>query len=265
MNLGRIIFLFTRFTAQNIKIKLEYKADFTLMLLAGASLQVLGFLFLSVLFSRIPPIQGWTMWELVLMLSAIFFTEGMVSFAFEGMWRMMRLVNLGDLDRILLRPASPILQIVTFDLGPHGIGNMITGIVLFVIALGQTNIAWTFDKILFIPVFFVSAAAIRAAISFAANCSAFWLKAFFNAFPLMVYQMADFAKYPTTLYAEPIQFLITVVLPYAFIAYIPAVYIFSKEPWGWLAWLMPVVALWCVFVARSVFYAGLRRYDSPGN
>src|SRR5262245_34998987 len=158
------------------------------------------------------------------------------------MWRMMRLVNMGDLDRILLRPVSPILQIVTFDLGAHGIGNMITGVVLFVIALGQTHITWSVDKILFLPIFLVSAATIRAAISFAANCSAFWLTSFYNAFPLMVYQVADFAKYPSTLYTEAIQFLITVVLPYAFIAYIPAVYIFGKESWGWLAWLMPVVA-----------------------
>jgi ABC-2 type transport system permease protein len=265
MTPSRMLFLFTRFIAQNVKIKLEYKADFMLMLFAGSALQLLGLLFLSVLFSKIPLVQGWTMWEIVLMLAAIFFTEGVVSFAFEGMWRMMRLVNMGDLDRILLRPASPILQIVTFDLGAHGIGNMVTGVVLYVIALGQTHVVWSVDKILFMPVFLVSAAAIRAAISFAANCSAFWLTSFYNAFPLMVYQMADFAKYPSTLYTESIQFLITVVLPYAFIAYIPAVYIFGKEPWGWLAWLMPVVALWCIVVARAVFYAGLRRYDSPGN
>ncbi len=263
--MGRILFLFTRFTAQNIKIKLEYKADFALMLFSGSVLQLLGLLFLSVLFSKIPPIQGWTMWEIVLMLSTIFFTEGVVSFAFEGMWRMMRLINMGDIDRILLRPASPILQIFTFDMGAHGIGNMATGVILFIVALNQTHITWTVDKILFMPVFLVSAAAIRAAISFAANCSAFWLTSFYNAFPLMVYQMADFAKYPTTLYTQPIQFFITVVLPYAFISYIPAVYLFDKQPWGGWAWLVPVIALWCVFVARSVFYLGLKRYDSPGN
>ena len=265
MGFGRILFLFTRFTAQNIKIKLEYKADFTLMLIAGTALQLLGLLFLSVLFFNIPPIQGWTMWEIVLMLASIFFTEGVVSFAFEGMWRMLRLVNMGDLDRILLRPASPILQIVTFDLGVHGIGNMLTGVVLFVIALGQTHTVWTLDKILFMPVFLISAGAIRTAISFAANCSAFWLTSFYNAFPLMVYQVADFAKYPITLYAEPIQIFITVVLPYAFIAYFPAVYIFDKGSWGWVAWLMPLVAVWCIVVARALFYAGLKRYDSPGN
>ena len=265
MRPARTLFLFTRFIQQNIKIKLEYKADFVLMLFAGSALQLIGLLFLSVLFSKIPPIQGWTLWEIVLMLASIYFTEGVVSFAFEGMWRTLRLINLGDLDRMLLRPVSPILQILTYDLGVHGIGNMLTGVILFIIALGQTHVNWTPDRILFMPVFLVSAAAIRTAISFAANSSAFWLTSFYNAFPLMVYQMADFAKYPSTLYTQSIQFFITVILPYAFIAYIPAVYLFDKAAWGPLAWVVPLVALWCIFIARGVFYLGLRRYDSPGN
>jgi len=197
MRLGRTIFLFTRFLAQNIKIKLEYKADFVIMLFSGSVLQLLGLMFLSVLYSKIPPIQGWTMWEIVLILASIFFTEGVVSFAFEGMWRTMRLINLGDLDRLLLRPVSPILQILTYDLGVHGIGNMVTGVILFMIALGRTHIVWTADRILYLPVIIVSAAAIRTAISFAANCSGFWLTSFYNAFPMMVHQMADFAKYPS--------------------------------------------------------------------
>jgi ABC-2 type transport system permease protein len=265
MRFGRTVFLFTRFLAQNVKIRLEYKADFIIMLFTGSVLQLLGLLFLGVLFSNIPPIQGWTMWEIVLILASIFFTEGVVSFAFEGMWRTVRLINLGDLDRFLLRPVSPILQILAHDLGPHGIGNMVTGAVLFAFALGRTQIAWTWDRVLFLPVLVVSAAAIRTAISFAANCSAFWLTSFYNAFPLMVHQMADFAKYPATLFTEPIRFLVTVILPYAFIGYVPAVYLFDKAPWGAAAWLAPLIAIWCILLARSIFYRGLRRYDSPGN
>ena len=184
MGWRRTLFLFARFTAQNLKIKLEYKADFILMLFTGSALQLLGFAFLGVLFSKIPPIQGWTMWEIVLILAAIFFTEGVVSFGFEGIWRIIRLINLGDFDRFLLRPVSPILQVITSDLGVHGIGNMVTGSVLAALALSRTTIAWTADRILFLPVLVVSAAAIRASISLAANSSGFWLTSFYNAFPL---------------------------------------------------------------------------------
>jgi ABC-2 type transport system permease protein len=131
--------------------------------------------------------------------------------------------------------------------------------------MANLHIEWTIDRILFIPVFLVSAAAIRTAISFAANASAFWIKAYTNAFPLMVYQLADFAKYPTTIFATPIRVLVTGVVPYAFISYIPTAFLLGKGDWAWTAWLIPLVALWCAFIARAVFYRGLAAYESSGN
>ncbi len=261
----RALFLFFRFLAQNTKIKLEYKADSLILFFSGAALQGIGFLFLSVLFTRIPSIQGWSKWEIVFMLALIFFSEGLVSFAFEGAWQMAFLINMGDMDRILLRPVSPILQILTFTMGIHGIGNMVMGAVLFVLSLSHTLIAWSAAKALFVPVFILSACAIRTAISFAANCSAFWIKAMSNAIPLMVFQLADFAKYPASMFGRAIESVIIFIVPYAFISYFPAVYLFDKAAWGAIAWLSPLVALWLAFVAKKIFYIGLSRYESAGN
>lgn len=261
----RAIRLFFRFLAQNTKIKLEYKLDSLILFISGAAMQTLGFLFLSVLFLNVPSIQGWTQWEIIMMLSMIFISEGLVSFAFEGAWQMAFLVNMGEMDRILLRPVSPILQILTFTMGIHGIGNLIMGIVLLSISLGRVSIAWDPLHVLFMPVFIISACAIRTAVSFAANCSAFWIKTFSNAFPLMVYQLADFAKYPSSIFGKAIEFFVVFIIPYAFISYLPAVWLFDKAWWGAFAWLSPLVALWLIFVARKVFYVGLSRYEGSGN
>ena len=95
--------------------------------------------------------------------------------------------------------------------------------------------------------------------------SAFWLKAYNNAFPLMVYQLADFAKYPTSIFGKAIEAFVVFVVPYAFISYIPAVWLFGKAWWGVLAWGSPLVALWLVLLARAVFYRGLKAYDGSGS
>ncbi len=270
LNPGRAIGLFFRFLAQNTKIKLEYKVDSLIMFVSGAALQALGFMFLTVLFSRIPSIQGWTRWEITWMLAMVFITEGVVSFAFEGLWQMAFLVNTGDLDRMLLRPVSPILQILTYTMGVHGIGNIVLGAVLLALSTARVHVEWTLAKILFVPVFVVSACAIRTAVSFAANCSAFWLKAYFNAFPLMIYQLADFAKYPSFIFGRAVEALVFFVIPYAFISYVPAVWLFGKAApgqffWAPLAWAVPLVAIWCVIIARIVFYRSLTCYDGSGN
>ncbi len=262
---ARTIRIFFKFLAQNTKIKLEYKLDSLILFIAGAAMQTLGFLFITVLFSRIPSIQGWTHWEIVAMLSLIFFSEGLVSFAFEGAWQMAFLVNMGDMDRILLRPVSPILQILTYTMGIHGIGNMVMGTVLFCLSISRGIVEWSPAKILFVPVFVLSACAIRTAVSFAANCSSFWIKAFSNAFPLMVYQLADFAKYPSSIFGKAIEFFVIFVIPYAFISYLPAVLLFDKAWWGVFAWAAPLVAVYLALLARWVFYRGLSRYEGAGN
>lgn len=264
MKFAHIIALFTQYIVLNLKIKLEYKANFALMLFFGSFSSIIVFLFLELLFSSIHQIQGWTKWEIVLMFALVYFTEGVSSIAFDGMWRINRLVNMDDIDRFLVRPVSPIIQILTCDTSVTGIGTMMSSILLFSLALNQTHIIWTADKVLFMPIFLISAITIRTSISFSANCSGFWLTSFYSTFPFIVYNMRDFAKYLSPFYERPIQFFITVILPYAFIAYIPAVYLFNKETWGAWAWLMPIIALGCILVARVVFYSGLRRYYSSG-
>ena len=69
----------------------------------------------------------------------------------------------------------------------------------------------------------------------------------------------------TNLFGTAIQVFVTGLIPYAFISYFPAVYLFDKETWGLVAWLAPLVALWSVLVARFIFYRGLRRFEGAGN
>ena len=266
MDLKQTLFIYFRLFVQNIKIKLEYKADFFIMLFTGSLYQVLGFLFLWVIYSRIPSIQGWTFWEMIFLYSGIFFTEGFVSFFLEGMWMMAFIINTGELDRYLLRPISPVLQIVTANLGPNGIGNMILGAILYFQAFSHLNVYWSPLKILYIPVFLISAVTIRAAITFASTSAAFWIKSFSSSFPLMVFQVGDFAKYPLNIFNMSVQTLIAVIVPYGFISFFPAVYIFDKYPnIAWTAWLAPLVATASVLLAAFIFKSGMKNYESAGS
>ncbi|MNH34200.1 hypothetical protein D3C79_947780 [compost metagenome] len=102
-------------------------------------------------------------------------------------------------------------------------------------------------------------------INLAANSAAFWIKNAGNAFPLMVHNLADLAKYPLTLFPQAIRLLVSTILPYAFISFFPAAYLFGKS--GWSAWWMlaPVAAVGSAAAAYGIFRYGLSRYESTGN
>ncbi|WHX47768.1 ABC-2 family transporter protein [Paenibacillus woosongensis] len=244
---------------------MEYSADFYVMIGAAAMTQITGFLFLWVVFSRIPDIQGWQFWEVAFMYAAVYVSEGMGSLFFEGTWRMLRLVNMGELDRYLVRPMPVVLQIFCTGIGINGLGNIVIGGTIMGMALSQIEIAWSPATAGMAVVLLGAAMIIRVAINLAANCSAFWIRNSGNAFPIMIHNLSEFAKYPMTIFSLGLQLFISIVVPFAFVSFVPAAALFGKATWSYLGWFSPLVALYCWGLALLLLRIGLRRYESAGN
>lgn len=265
MKISQMLYLYRRLYVQQLKAILEYNKDFYILMCSAALTQVLGFVFLWVIYDRIPDIQGWQFWEVTFMYAMIFLTEGAGSLFFEGSWRLGRLVNTGELDRYLLRPVPVVLQVFCTGIGINGLGNLLIGGVIIWQSLVHSPIHWTAGKAIILILLFVTAVIIRVSINLMGNSAAFWIRNAGNAFPLMVHNLSDLAKYPITLFPQAIRIFISTVLPYAFISFYPATYIFGKSGWsGW--WLLaPVAAIGSAAAAYGVFRYGLSRYESTGN
>ena len=57
--IGRTFYLYRRLIGQQLKAILEYQSDFLIMVVSAALTQLLGILFLHIVYSRIPDINGW--------------------------------------------------------------------------------------------------------------------------------------------------------------------------------------------------------------
>lgn len=78
MKISQMLYLYRRLYVQQLKAILEYNKDFYILMCSAALTQVLGFVFLWVIYDRIPDIQGWQFWEVTFMYAMIFLTEGRV-------------------------------------------------------------------------------------------------------------------------------------------------------------------------------------------
>jgi ABC-2 type transport system permease protein len=264
MTIKRYFYMYFRFYTTNIKAMLEYKSDFYIMLFAGVLTQALGFIFLWALYQRIPDIMGWTMWEIAFMYAVIFVTEGVVSLFFEGTWNMPFLVNEGEYDRFLLRPVSPIMQIFSSAMGAQGISNLLLGGFIIAQSLSRIDMEWTAAKAAMALILLISAIVIRVSVNLAVASTSFWMKN--GSTPMMaLLGLTEFAKYPVTIFWWGIKVLVIFVIPYAFISFFPATYLFDKQEWGMLGLISPLVAVYCAAVSYFIFRMGLRRYESVGN
>ncbi len=248
-----------------MQAKLNYRADFLVMAGAAILMQAMGYVFLWIVFRQIPTVAGWTLWELVVVYALVFITEGCVSLFFEGLWRFNGLLNRGEFDVFLVRPVSPVLQVIVHDVGMNGIGNVLLGSVMVAQALWHADLDWTLPKVLIALVLFASAVAVRGATVLAAAALGFWTGSPANTAMHVVHNMANFAQFPLSIYGRGLQALLTFGVPFAFVSYYPAAWLFGKEHIGWIGLLSPLVAVYSVLAARWLFEQGIRRYESTGS
>jgi len=258
-------YLYFRLLGQQMKSILAYEADFVVLMFSAVLLQLAGFIFIWTIFQRIPDVNGWTFWQVVTMYALIFITEGVGSLFFEGTWWLGYLVWSGDFDQLLVRPASPIVQVIAGRVGFNGLGNIVTGFTLMGIAIANVPVEWTPGRALMLVILIISASAIRVALNLGTAATGFWFRNPWSMVPMFVHQLGELAKYPITIYSLAVQALVVVAIPFAFVSFFPTSFIFEVEGFSLIGLLTPLVALYSLFMAVILFRTGLRRYESSGH
>jgi ABC-2 type transport system permease protein len=263
--LRRLVWLYLRSLGAHIRAAMQYEADFWILVVAAMLMQAVGVVFLGAVFARIPRLNGWSFWDVVLIYAMVTIAEGIGSLFFEGTWRLSRRVNLGELDYALVRPYPVVLQVMSSDIGLNGAGNLVTGGILLGLGLAHVDLHWTFATVALTVVLMISAILVKLAISLGTNAAAFWIAGPYNTFAYAMHQVGELARYPITIYATGVRVAIGLLIPFAFVSFFPISALLGRGSWAWLGFLTPLAAAYCVLVTALVFRRGLRRYESTGN
>jgi ABC-2 type transport system permease protein len=258
------LFMYRRSLGAHFRSMLEYEADFWVLILAGVMFQGLNLLFLKAVFAHVPALNGWSYPESVLLMGVWGIIGGLSPLLFEGVWGLAWKVNQGDLDYPLVRPMPVPAQVCSSGVGLHGIGDVVTGGAMVGWALFHLDIEWSPLTILIGLVLLLSAGAIHLSIVTMTNAAAFWIPGPHPFLAVTVHTFEDMVKYPLTIYGTGLRVAYTMVIPFAFVTFFPATWLLGRAG-GWAGLLTPLVALYCIWLARKVFRRGLRRYESSGH
>lgn len=264
--IGLLIRFYIRLQLLQLRTAIEYNTDFWIGIAGSALMHVSGLVFISALFSQIPEVEGWTVWEIALLYALALIPRGLAELFCDGPWALRALVNSGEFDRLLVRPVPPALQTATRIASIHGIGQLVLGVVVFVMASSRADLAWTPAHIVFLGVILVSSVVMLSAINFLVNMIAFWEPSAQSAIPTLFATMIDFAKFPLDIYNVLIRGLITIVIPYAFITYFPALVLLDKDSSvKWLGYCAPLATLIVVAITSLLWRRGINRYQGVGH
>lgn len=264
--LKRYLRLYRVFIAQFFKLIMQSKADFFIGLLGFFFTQITGIAFLYLVFRQIPVLADWTLDQLIFIYGFAQIPRGIDHLLTDNIWLVAwRLIVNGKFDRYMLRPMNLFLQVIFENLQPDALGELLVGTILIVLSLTKGIVIVDSAHILLFVVSIFAGALIYTAIKLLFASFAFWMKV---SGPVLytAYQLADFAKYPTEIYAKGVRFIITWIIPFGFVAYLPASY-FLKPDVGALSTVGVECLLAAAFftVAYLVFMWGTKVYESAGN
>jgi len=203
-------------------------------------------------------------------MSQVVFLAGMTALSlgvselfFNNVWMVPYYIVMGDLDRLLVYPVRTLPFLLISNPVIHSFGNLIIGGVLACAAL-QVNhvppIQW-----LWVPFWAVCGGILyTAALVLAASLSFKFVGPYgHNLF--FVHQLLTANQYPLSVFPAALEWILTLVLPFAAIVYLPAGWIFGKFTNPWCAFLAPLAALFMVFLAVRAWGWGVRQYESTGS
>lgn len=261
----RFLRLYKTFVKQQIKRLMEYRVDF----LTGATSflvdQIINLVFIGIIFSQIPHLKGFAYFEIIFIYGFSLVPRGLDHLFTDNLWKVSWfIVRKGDFDKYLTKPINPLVHIIMEDLAFDALGELLTGIVLMIIASVKLGIDYTVSTVLLMLLAFIFGMAIYTAIKIAGAALALWIKSSGSILQIF-YMTSDFAKYPVTIYNGFIKNIVTYIIPFAFTAYYPASYILrGNNPWFCFG-AGTGIAVVLFTLSILLWNRGIKSYESAGS
>lgn len=253
------------YLAQRVKVRLAYRGDLVVNALGDVLIAAVGPLFLGTLFQHVRHVGDWTGPEVLFCWGFAECVVGLFFFAFGGLYQLnQRYILGGELDRVLLRPVDPLAQVLLDNLSLEDLPIVALGLVVMAGAVvwGLPPVPWW--KWALLPVFLVAGTGVLGGLLTALGSLGFHLHHRGTAVGL-VFQLSTFTRYPLDLFARPLRWLLTFVLPLGFAGFYPAVFFLDHPEWHVYAGVQPALGAACLAFGYGAWRFGLSRYTSSGS
>lgn len=257
------ISLYFSFLKISLKEILIYRIDCIVGIFSQLIVQLVSLIFIFIVFQSTENIAGWDFKQILLLFGVTRISIGISGYCFDALYDIgPKYIRNGDFDKILLRPVHPLISIIGDSREFVSIADVFIGLAITICMLIQLSIPITAILIIKIIFFSIVGALIIGAINTIFSISSFWTYRS-NEVIWSFYRMYTFTEYPVSIYNKFIRILITIILPFAFVAYYPTMAYLGFNTY--MIYLSPVVAIILWIIAVKLWNLALNKYRSTGN
>ena len=239
----------------NISSVMEYRVSF-LVQCFGMILNNSAFIFFWwILFKNVNTIGGYGFKDEMMLWAIMSTSFGLCFVAFGNVNQITRMILNGELDTYLLQPKDPLINILCSKTIVSAWGDTLYGVILFFIIKG-------FDVrgFLLFLIFCIAGALMFASVLVTFHALSFYAGNTEGLAQTVTEFFISFSIYPEGIFNNAVKYVLYTVIPVAFIVYIPSKVI-NQFSIVMLLEVLGVALIWMV-LAYTMFYRGLKRYES---
>jgi len=262
----RYLVLMLEYLKNYVKTRLTYRADFWIEVFSDLLQQGMNLIFILVVFQHTPLLGGWSQAEVIFVYGFFMIPYGIFS-TFFNTWNFgERYIIKGEMDRILTRPAHSLFQVLLENVDPPSLIGSVVGAIIMAVCWNDLGLVLGGLDILVLLVLVVGAVFIYGGIYTALSAISFYSDSPTGIVPL-IYNIQNYGRYPVNIYNKVIRFVLTWVLPFAFVGVIPASYFLEKkaDDVSHLALLTPLVGAIVFGISLFIWNHGVKRYRGAGS
>lgn len=260
--MSRYLKVLRLFWSAAIAAEMEYRINFLLATLSSVG-NLVGSLFGLFLFYRTGYTFGGWSWSAALIVLGIFtLLQGFsATFLAPNLNRIVRHVQEGTLDFVLLKPIRSQFWLSIHTLSPWGMPDIIFGSVIIGYAGSKLNLRINDYLLSIIPLFF--GMIILYSLWFMLGATSIWFVKIYNVTEVLR-GLLEAGRYPMVAYPTAYRFFFTFVVPVAFLTTIPAEAMLRR---GEITWVLSAAGLAVGLFAFSTWFwrFALRFYTSASS
>ena len=260
--------IYVRLIGARVRSQLVYRTSAVLQLLGAGLLTAVDFVAIAVIFANVSELGEWRLGEVALLYALATISFALTDIAIGHLDLFPQMIREGTFDQILVRPLPSLLQVIASDFAVRRFGKLLQGIAVLIYALIAVDVDWTLGRAFALPLAVVAGAVIYGAIWVALATVAFWIVDAIELVNAFTYGGSFLAQYPIGIFARWLRGLVVFVVPLAFVAYFPALYVLDREdtlglPEGF-QYASPVVAVLAALASAVIWRNAVRHYRSAG-
>ena len=261
--------LYFRLIQISLLSRMQYRANFIIGILGLVFWNVVNLGLIGVMVTRFKSLNRWTLWEMVFLYCLWILGHSLYGLFFSQTTQMEDYLIEGTFDQFLIRPASPLIQLLGRELQYVEIADMLIGLTGIILAYVQLGLDWGGWQWSFFVIAVFSGAVIELSFNLIVACSAFWTGRSRGSFFIVNQFYGLVQQYPIDIFGKAFRVIVTGLIPVAFMNYYPALLLLGKQErlgsaW-WLSCMSPLVALLLVGIVLMLWRLALRQYSSSGS